>query len=762
MKLKRRALSLLVALAVTFAFMPTLALAEEITDEEGSRVQEETVVETNAEQEAVSAEESVQPETEAESSKTSEGAKQEKINKAAIEEAAKEKTLQLQASGDDYGSINLEYGEDSSLYTDGTLTLYINDEDFDAEDYEYNVSLSYNGYAEEDEDSIEGNIEGTDCFSIDGNEIVLNGAEIWKELKNLGDYSFFLTVEVAAIKDGEVLASDYAFPMVVEPYVDEWEDLPEESEEIVGSYYEINKNFSVYYYSGTIEDSSHEKEIISEIVAVKVDGRSISLDKEKGLWRFPVKSGANDVTLTYKLFDINSGQLSEETEDYEFTITGVSDIYRVYTEVESKVPFNYGDETVNPIIPGETVTFVAEGEHLSLGSDGNEKKDYDFDYKWKIEQGKNQVDIVKVETAPSNKWSRVTVKAKDSIDPMFFDENDEIKVRVAANLVSKKDPNYIVANSGDDFSITMGYSEIVLSSAIPGNMEVGRSLTVKPTTFDHWVLWNDFKDVGQSYVTEFEEVGYCWVFDEDVVTIKNNGSPIYSDDDGEGDVYYGSFTITRKKNETTSLVLTSYSYNDEEEIWEEVASVTVNLFKTDPITNVDVSGIVDRQYNGKAQEQDIVVREKDEEDDTWYDLYEGIDYTVTYKNNVNAGTASVIIDGCNYYTGQIIKTFKISKIKQAPVVSVSTKKVKAKAVKKKKQKVQPLTVSGAQGAVSYKGVGANKKSKKALKINSKTGQITVKKGTKKGTYKMKVTVNVAGNGNYDPYTVVKTVSIKVK
>ncbi len=41
------------------------------------------------------------------------------------------------------------------------------------------------------------------------------------------------------------------------------------------------------------------------------------------------------------------------------------------------------------------------------------------------------------------------------------------------------------------------------------------------------------------------------------------------------------------------------------------------------------------------------------------DLYYYTDYTVSYKNNVNVGTATVTITGVNYYKGTITKTFEI-------------------------------------------------------------------------------------------------------
>ena len=44
-------------------------------------------------------------------------------------------------------------------------------------------------------------------------------------------------------------------------------------------------------------------------------------------------------------------------------------------------------------------------------------------------------------------------------------------------------------------------------------------------------------------------------------------------------------------------------------------------------------------------------------------LKKGTDYTVTYKNNVNAGTATVTVKGKGNYTGTLSKTFDIKKVK---------------------------------------------------------------------------------------------------
>ncbi len=68
-----------------------------------------------------------------------------------------------------------------------------------------------------------------------------------------------------------------------------------------------------------------------------------------------------------------------------------------------------------------------------------------------------------------------------------------------------------------------------------------------------------------------------------------------------------------------------------------------------------------------------------------------------------------------------------------------------------------IAVSNAQGTVTY----TKKSGNNYLTINKSTGNITVKKGLKKGTYKLVVNVKAAGNSSYKSRTVQATVTIKI-
>lgn len=181
------------------------------------------------------------------------------------------------------------------------------------------------------------------------------------------------------------------------------------------------------------------------------------------------------------------------------------------------------------------------------------------------------------------------------------------------------------------------------------------------------------------------------------------------------------------------------------------------LVRTD-ISKAAVSGISSKVYTGKAVTVPLKLSVAGKA------LEEGTDYEVAYSNNTNAGTARITITGKGDYKGAVTKTFTIAKAAQKMTVKAAVKNVKYKKLKKKKQIVSKVfTVKNARGTVSYKTVKfANSKAKKALSLNRKNGKITVKKGTKKGKYKMTVAVTARGDGNFKAATKKVTVTVRVK
>ena len=83
---------------------------------------------------------------------------------------------------------------------------------------------------------------------------------------------------------------------------------------------------------------------------------------------------------------------------------------------------------------------------------------------------------------------------------------------------------------------------------------------------------------------------------------------------------------------------------------------TLKTFTINPknISSATVTGIVNKTYTGSAIEQSPKLTDGN------YVLRKGTDYTLSYKNNINPGKATVIIKGMGKYTGSISKTFTIT------------------------------------------------------------------------------------------------------
>ena len=180
----------------------------------------------------------------------------------------------------------------------------------------------------------------------------------------------------------------------------------------------------------------------------------------------------------------------------------------------------------------------------------------------------------------------------------------------------------------------------------------------------------------------------------------------------------------------------------------EVGTATVNItgtgyftgtvsktFNINPIdlsasaTGTTVTGITNATYTGSAITQDIVVKAK--VNGTLTTLKKGTDYTVSYADNTNAGTATLTITGKGHFAGKVNKTFKISKF------DIS--------------KDNAATVTGLTSK-SYTGSAITQAPTVKAKLNGK--DVTLKQGTDfKVSYSNnvkvgKADVTVTGQGNY--------------
>ncbi len=134
-----------------------------------------------------------------------------------------------------------------------------------------------------------------------------------------------------------------------------------------------------------------------------------------------------------------------------------------------------------------------------------------------------------------------------------------------------------------------------------------------------------------------------------------------------------------------------------------------------------------------------------------------------WDKGVVTNKATTTAFGKKTYTCSVCGETKTEKIKKINPLTAKgkTKTVKYATLKKKNVAVarkNVIAVSKAQGTVTYAKASGNKK----ITVNKKTGKFTVKKGLKKGTYKVRVKVTAAGNKNFAKKTKTVTVTIKVK
>lgn len=137
--------------------------------------------------------------------------------------------------------------------------------------------------------------------------------------------------------------------------------------------------------------------------------------------------------------------------------------------------------------------------------------------------------------------------------------------------------------------------------------------------------------------------------------------------------------------------------------------------------------------DGKPFEPTVTVRDKNKGEDEQPKL--DIDYTVSYENNVNVGTANVIITGVSAkgYYGSVTKTFKIKGTELSKVAQVNTAKW---------QKKVTIDVTG-----SAQQTNAELTAKKGQTVSLKKGKdytVSYSNNTKPGT----ATVTFTGAGAY--------------
>ncbi len=150
---------------------------------------------------------------------------------------------------------------------------------------------------------------------------------------------------------------------------------------------------------------------------------------------------------------------------------------------------------------------------------------------------------------------------------------------------------------------------------------------------------------------------------------------------------------------------------------------TAKVNDSKDISSLSISEISNYTYTGKARKPAVTIKDGD------YTLVKGTDYTLTYKNCKNIGTATVTITGKGNYTGTKTLTYKI--VPKKTTIKV-TKKSDIKA------KFTWTAVDGAEKYQLYYSTNGGKYKKLATVSGSKTSVTLSGLDFEKNDYKFKI------------------------
>lgn len=195
-------------------------------------------------------------------------------------------------------------------------------------------------------------------------------------------------------------------------------------------------------------------------------------------------------------------------------------------------------------------------------------------------------------------------------------------------------------------------------------------------------------------------------------------------DDVEATVYYprGDTTWTSDKLQNYGGTLTWETWDTPVVTRTDISSCSISLS----------SSIY--TYDGNTKSPAVTVK------DGSVTLKNGIDYTLVYSNNVNAGTATVTVSGIGNYMGSVSESYTINKASQYVSASISASNI----------------IVGNTADITAKGIGTltYKSSNTSVATVSSAGVVTAK-----AAGNAIITVTAAGNSNYNSASSTVTITV---
>ena len=249
------------------------------------------------------------------------------------------------------------------------------------------------------------------------------------------------------------------------------------------------------------------------------------------------------------------------------------------------------------------------------------------------------------------------------------------------NYSGIKDVSFaITPKSADSLTITDITNQTYTGSEIKPNITVKDGSITLVTGTDYTVSYKNNVNAGTATVTLIFKGNYTGTKDV-TFTINPKSADSLAITDISNQTYTGSAIkpiVIVKDGSTTLVEGTDYTVTYKNNVNAGTATVTISFkgnytgtkeetftITPKPADSLTITDITNQTYTGSEIEPIVTTK------DGSTTLVEGTDYTITYENNVNAGTATAIVTLKGNYSGTRFLTFRILP-KDAANVTVST------------------------------------------------------------------------------------------
>lgn len=449
----------------------------------------------------------------------------------------------------------------------------------------------------------------------------------------------------------------------------------------------------------------------SDIVSYESSDPSIVKVDENGLLT-AVKSSETPVTITAKINDTLKATCQVrvaipvkelKAEDADGNNIENNGVIKVYKGETTEIKLNAGDATeyINWTSGKETIASVkASGDTYTCTINGNVA-------------GETTLTAV---SSISKKTMQFTVKVVNRITSMTLSGSSSVALNATNGYVSVTLP----ANS-DDVIWTVDNPEIVdLTPVRTANVarvnltpkKVGKAVITAMSADGSAIATKKIEitalKLSSVKVAAIEAVAYDGTAKKPKITVTYNNVELVEGED---------YVVTYSNNVsvgTASVTLSEGSNGN----YSGTKTATFKITQRD-ISSAQAAKINDVAYTGKANMPAVVLN------DLGKTLVKDTDYTVSYKNNINAGTATVTIKGKGNYSGTRTAAFKVvpQNMSKVSVAKIANQAYTGKAI------TPTLTVTNGTTrmtvnkdyTVTY---SANKKPGKAKAVIKGTGNYT--------------------------------------